>query len=70
MSTLAEIEAAVEKLPAAEQKALLRFIAGRVHRLEASADDPVAALIGVYRSGTRSTGEDAENILYRHDGKQ
>lgn len=64
MSTLAEIEAAVDKLPTAEQKSLLRFIAERVHRSESPAVDPVAALIGTYHSGTASTGEDAEDILY------
>jgi hypothetical protein len=64
MSTLAEIEAAVDKLPAAEQKALLEFIAERLHRSEALAEDPVTALIGAYHSGTHSTGADAEDILY------
>jgi hypothetical protein len=55
-------------LPAAEQKALLQFIAERVHRSEALADDPVIAVIGAYHSGHHTTGEDAEDILYGHDG--
>ena len=38
MSTLAEIQAAVEMLPAAEQKALWRGLAGRL-RVEGLADD-------------------------------
>ncbi len=31
MSTLAEIEEAVEQLPSREQQELLRFLAGRLH---------------------------------------
>ena len=68
MSTLAEIEAAVDKLPAAEQKALLEFIAERVHRSEALAYDPVTEVIGAYSSGKpNDTGRRAEEILYGHD---
>lgn len=67
MSTLAEIEAAADQLPAAEQKALLQFIAERVHRSGALADDPVTAVIGAYHSGTNNTGRDAEDILYGRD---
>ena len=48
----------------AEQKALLRFVAECVHRSETMADDPVAAVIGAYRSGTNNTARDAEDILY------
>ena len=68
MSTLAEIEAAADKLPAADQKALLQFIAERVHRSEALLDDPVAAIIGAFPSGKpNDTGRQAEEILYGHD---
>ena len=68
MSTLAEIEAAVGQLPTAEQKALLRFIAERVHRSEALAEDPVAAIIGAFPSAEpNDTGRRAEEILYGHD---
>ena len=69
MSTLAEIEAAVDQLPAADQKALLQFIAERVGRSEALEYDPVAAVIGAYHSGTNNTARDDEDILYGHDDK-
>ena len=70
MSTLAEIEAAVDKLPAAEQKALLQFIAERVHRSEALADDPVATVIGAYSSGKlNDTGSRAEEMLHGHEDR-
>ena len=68
MSTLAEIEAAVDQLAVAEQKALLQFVAERVGRSETLANDPVAAVIGAYRSGTSNTAKDAEDILYGRDG--
>ena len=49
MSTLAEIEAAIENLPVDEQRTLLQFVAERVHRSDAVTDDPVQAIIGAYR---------------------
>lgn len=68
MSTLAEIQAAADQLPAAEQKALLQFIAERVHRSEALADDPVIGIIGAFSSGKpNDTGRRAEEILYGRD---
>lgn len=68
MSTLAEIEAAVDELPTAEQKALLQFIAERVHRFEALTDDPRAAIAGAFPSGKpNDTARRAEEILYGHD---
>ena len=68
MSTLTEIEAAVEQLPAAEQKVLLQFIAERVHRSEALADDPVTAIIGAFPSGEpNDTARRDEDILYTYD---
>ncbi len=68
MSTLAEIEAAVDQLPAVEQKALLQFIAERVQRSEALADDPVNAIIGAFSGGEpNDTGRRAEDILYGHE---
>ena len=68
MSTLTEIEAAVDQLPVEEQKALLQFIAERVHRSETLADDPVAAIIGAFPSGEpNDTGRRAEDILYSYD---
>ena len=68
MSTLTEIEAAVDQLPVAEQKALLQFIAERVHRSEALADDPVTAIIGAFPSGEpNDTARRDEDILYGHD---
>ena len=64
MSTLAEIEAAVEKLSAVEQKALLRLIAERIHSFDASIDDPVTAVIGAFAGEPSDTGRQAEEILY------
>ncbi len=70
MSTLAEIESAVDKLPAAEQKALFQFIAERIHRSVALAHDPVADIIGAFSSGEpNDTGRHAEDILYGHAGQ-
>ena len=68
MSTLAEIEAAIEPLPMDEQKTLLQFIAERVRDREAILNDPVQAIIGAFPSGEpNDTGRRAEDILYGHD---
>ena len=68
MSTLAEIEAAVDQLPVAEQKTLLQFIAERVGRSEALTDDPVADIIGAFPGGEpNDTARRDEDILYGHD---
>ena len=68
MSTLAEIEAAVDQFAVSEQKAPLQFVAERDGRTETLAADPVAAVIGAYRSGTSNTAKAAEDILYGRDG--
>lgn len=67
MGTLAEIRAAADQLPVAEQRILFQFIAERINRSEHLADDSVAAVIGAYRNGHQTTGEDAEDIFYGHD---
>ena len=67
MSTLAEIEEAVDQLPSAQQEALFAFLAERLgrHRLAA---DPVAGIIGAFSSGEpNDTGRRAEEILYGHN---
>jgi hypothetical protein len=64
MSTLAEIEAAVEKLPPTQQKALFDFLAERLGRHAPAADDPVTDVIGAFAGQPGSTGRHAEEILY------
>ena len=66
MSTLAEIEEAVDKLPSAQQEALFAFLAERLGRQD-SAFDPVADIIGAFPGGEpNDTGRRAEEILYGH----
>ena len=68
MSTLAEIEAAVDQLPVVEQRALFQFIAERINRSEDLVDDPVTAIIGAFPSeGPNDTARHDEDILYGHD---
>jgi hypothetical protein len=67
MSTLAEIEAAIEKLPAIEREKLFAFLAGRIEKpasVESTDDDPFAAIIGAYAGNREATGRKAEDILY------
>jgi len=67
MSTLAEIEAAIESLPTAEQRELLAFLARRVgaeNQLPSQGDDPFARLIGAYAGAREATGRNAEELLY------
>ena len=67
MSTLAEIEAAVEALPHCDQERLLSRLAARIQpaardlRLE---DDPVIALIGAFDGPKDSSSRRADEILY------
>ena len=66
MSTLAEIEEAVDKLPSAQQKALFAFLAQRLEQRDSTVD-PVADIIGAFSSGEpNDTGRRAEEILYGH----
>jgi hypothetical protein len=65
VSTLKEIEAAVEKLPRPEQEALLTFLADRVRRpLSVGPDDSFDAVIGAFAGPVDATGRKAEEILY------
>ena len=67
MSTLAEIEQAVETLPPSEQEALLEFLTYRVGRkssAEPATDDPFDAMIGAFAGPREATGRRAEDILY------
>ena len=67
MSTLAEIEAAVERLPRSEQEELLAFVAERIRRgapREGSAPDPFADVVGAFSGERAATGRNAEKILY------
>ena len=68
MSTLAEIEDAIEHLPAAEKEELLVFLSHRVIRTGAvvpEVEDPFAALIGAFAGPLEATGRNAEEVLYR-----
>ena len=67
MSTLAEIEAAVETLPRPEQERLLSFLAERMGREVAApvqSDDPFEEMIGAFAGPADATGRKAEEILY------
>ncbi len=67
MSTLAEIEAAVETLPRPEQERLMTFLAERVGREPATSvqsEDPFEAMIGAFAGPADATGRKAEEILY------
>ena len=66
MSTLAEIEEAIEHLPAPEQEELFVFLAQKVKkpRTAESVEDPFAAVIGAFAGVQEATGRKAEDILY------
>jgi len=69
MSTLAEIEAAIEHLPAPEQEELFVFLARRVKRPVSAPStpteaDPFAAVIGAFAGADEATGRKAEGVLY------
>jgi len=67
MSTLAEIEAAVERLPRAQQQELLTFLAekiGRSAEATAEGEDAFARIIGAFAGPREATGRKAEEILY------
>src|SRR5437879_4744198 len=66
MSTLAEIEAAVETLPRAQQQELLTFLAEKVGRsgsVPADGADAFAGVIGAFAGPREATGRKAEEIL-------
>ena len=67
MSTLAEIEAAIEHLPSREQEELLGLLSRRVQGRHAPApatEDPFAEVIGAFEGPREATGRNAEDILY------
>jgi len=65
MSTLQEIEAAVENLARDQQEELLAFLAKRVGRsLPFEPQDPFDEVIGAYVGPAEATGRNAEEILY------
>ncbi len=67
MSTLSEIEAAIELLPAAQQEELLAFLTHRTKKPDSAAPadvDPFAALIGAFAGAHEATGRNAEELLY------
>jgi hypothetical protein len=70
MSTLAEIEAAVENLPRPQQERLFVFLAQRMGRSSAPAlpDDAFTNVIGAFAGPHEATGRRAEEILYGKDG--
>ena len=67
MSTLAEIEAAVESLSSSQQKELLAFLTERIGRDvegETASGDAFMAVIGAFAGPAEPTGRRAEEILY------
>lgn len=65
MSTLQEIEAAVDRLPRALQEDLFAFIAERIGRpLSVGTQDPFDAMIGAFAGPAEATGRNTEQILY------
>ena len=64
MSTLAEIEQAIEHLPAPEQEELFVFLAQKVKKPGAagSVEDPFAAVIGAFAGAQEATGRKAEDF--------
>ena len=66
MSTLTEIEAAVEALPRPQQEELLAFLVEQMGlpKSQKASEDPFAAVIGAFAGPQESTGRNAEKILY------
>jgi hypothetical protein len=67
MSTLSEIEAAIEDLPAAQQEELLAYLMRRIKKPANSAaanDDPFAKMIGAFAGPHEATGRHSEELLY------
>ena len=67
MSTLSEIEAAVETLPLPQQERLMAFLAERIGRqLETASqsNDPFENVIGAFAGPLAATGRKAEDLLY------
>ncbi len=67
MSTLSEIEAAIEHLPVVQQAELLTFLTRRMARPNGTApenEDPFAAMIGQFAGAREATGRKAEELLY------
>jgi hypothetical protein len=67
MSTLAEIEAAVQSLPRSQQEELLASLAERMGRSvagPATSPDAFAEMIGAFAGPRDATGRKAEEILY------
>ena len=67
MSTLAEIEAAIEHLPSREQEELFGFLSRRMQGRREPApatEDPFGGVIGAFEGPREATGRNAEKILY------
>jgi hypothetical protein len=67
MSTVAEIETAIEKLPIPQQEEIFAFLALRSDKRTTATlgnEDPFAALIGAYAGPREATGRNAEDVLY------
>ena len=67
MSTLAEIEAAIEQLPSPEQEELFAFLSRRMqgrHGPVPATEDPFAAVVGAFEGPRETTERNAEEILY------
>jgi hypothetical protein len=70
MSTLAEIEAALQKLPRAQMEQLRALLEERLRQPVTKADleDPVEKFIGAFAGPKDATGRKAEDILYGTTG--
>ena len=66
MSTLAEIENAIEHLPSQELEELYAFLSRRMKkpRESAAVEDPFAEVVGAFKGPREATGRNAEKILY------
>ncbi len=64
MSTLAEIEAAIEKLPPPEQEKLFAHLSERLPSLFVLQHDPVKHIAGMLEDEPGYIGRNAEEILY------
>jgi hypothetical protein len=63
MSTLAEIEKAMDLLPAEEFEKLQKLVAEKA-RMSALITDPFDAVIGSFEGKREATGRNADEILY------
>ena len=65
MSTLSEIETAVEALPRPQQEQLFAFLSEKIRgSVPAASEDKFAQIIGAFAGPRAATGRQTEEILY------